>query len=394
MVHQALANELTDSTTLVMAPTGTAALNVDGYTLHNAAGLPIRQQYHNINEQLNSRRLAHFRIIYKNVKVIIIDEISMTSIDQLYQLSSRLNLIFGVRAGRVYFGGRLLVAMGDLYQLPPIGAEPVFGSPHANTNVSALGPHIWKDNFILSELTIVERQKGDSIFKDLLNRIREAKHTMVDIALLETRLLTRLGLTPDADEIWDLPFLYQTNDDVDKHNKRRTDQLEQRLLSSGQPADVLQQTAVDIITNLQKESIGREPFIRKEVAGLKTAKTAGVPHHFKLLPGTRVMMVKNDPKNNIANGSSGTIAGWSSRLRPDGLAEYILVRFLPCKGKEIGRKLRAKLPASETPEDPNVVPIFPTNTYFTHGAHNINRLFFTMKIAWAMTIHKVRHLSF
>ena len=79
---------------LLMTPTGVAAVNIDGNTIHTVLNKPIRSFDKNIPPEGNKKK-SSLRIILSNLKVIIVDEISMVSNDLLIYVNFRLNGIFG-----------------------------------------------------------------------------------------------------------------------------------------------------------------------------------------------------------------------------------------------------------------------------------------------------------
>jgi DNA replication protein DnaC len=111
---------------LLCAPTGTAAFNIDGMTIHSAFFVPIAmKEYRNLGaETLNTlrNRLLH-------LKVLIVDEISMVSATMLYYIHRRLEEIKGSATNYSLFGGVTVIAVGDLYQLKPVQQSFVFGFP-------------------------------------------------------------------------------------------------------------------------------------------------------------------------------------------------------------------------------------------------------------------------
>ena len=102
--------------TIVLAPTGVAALNVKGQTIHSFFGFPPRPDF---EDHISKRK---FRKTYKKMEVLIIDEISMVRADILdgIDLFLRIN-----RENDQAFGGVQMVFIGDLFQLPPIVSDPV-----------------------------------------------------------------------------------------------------------------------------------------------------------------------------------------------------------------------------------------------------------------------------
>lgn len=154
---------------VIGAFTGTAALNIGGNTLHSLFGLSINHKNKFDNKKMSSERLEHYRQIFRHVEIIIIDEISMLGIDHFYQIYEHLQLF---KQNKLPFGGVSVIAVGDLYQLPPVMQKKIYDNP--SFGLTNMVNHIWRSNFDLYELTEIMRQKGDQKFAELLNRVRNS----------------------------------------------------------------------------------------------------------------------------------------------------------------------------------------------------------------------------
>src|SRR5699024_9163047 len=108
--------ESTERSTITVAPTGIAALNVDGYTIHRLFSFPLGVT----EETVRSGRYypGRFAKALKELDTLIVDEASMVRADLFDALTAALEL-HGPRPGTP-FGGVQLVLVGDLYQLPPV----------------------------------------------------------------------------------------------------------------------------------------------------------------------------------------------------------------------------------------------------------------------------------
>ena len=96
---------------------------------------------------MSADELNTFRIKYKNLKVVIIDEISMVGKRTFDFIDTRLQQLTGIRAP---FGGLSVIAVGDFYQLKPVGDRLVFHD--LVEDAKALAPNSWKDHFKIYEL--------------------------------------------------------------------------------------------------------------------------------------------------------------------------------------------------------------------------------------------------
>ncbi|KLO06708.1 hypothetical protein SCHPADRAFT_837656, partial [Schizopora paradoxa] len=101
------------------APTGCAAVLIEGHTIHSVTMLPSRKKKINIQE---------LELIWQDIHYLIIDEVSMISGSFLYQISQRLQHAFGSDPARreLPFGGLNIIFTGDLGQLPPVGEHSLF----------------------------------------------------------------------------------------------------------------------------------------------------------------------------------------------------------------------------------------------------------------------------
>ena len=169
-----------DVVCMLTAPTGTAAFNIDGMTIHSALSIGA------FFPTLGSARLNTLQSKLSKLRVLVIDEVSMVGSDLLYQIHDRLDAIKGTTTDpNVVFGNISIIAVGDLFQLKPVKQPFVFENP---SNALAQLCPLW-DRFQLTELTQVMRQKDDRSFAEILNRVRTADCTRSDIEQLKTREL-------------------------------------------------------------------------------------------------------------------------------------------------------------------------------------------------------------
>ncbi|XP_070537053.1 uncharacterized protein [Ptychodera flava] len=164
---------------LLVAPTGKAAYNIKGTTIHSAFQIPASQGFH--YRPLTSERLNTLQAKYRNLKVIFIDEISMVGNGMLNYINLRLQQIM---ANNKIFGGVSVVSFGDLYQLKPVFDGWIFND--LQHDYGPLAVNIWKDLFKMFELTDIMRQKDDQNFAKLLNRILQQTR---EISVMYTMLL-------------------------------------------------------------------------------------------------------------------------------------------------------------------------------------------------------------
>ena len=149
---------------LLTALTGVAAFNINGMTLHSAFLLG-HSKYSGF-QPLSHDRLNTLRTRLLHLMFVIIDEVSMVGSNMLLEIHKRLQQS-NVSDDQV-FGGVSILAVGDLYQLPPVGQAPLFSTVSDCYAQLCGSGSLWVDNFLMNKLTEIMRQKGDHAFSELL----------------------------------------------------------------------------------------------------------------------------------------------------------------------------------------------------------------------------------
>src|SRR5499427_1361185 len=175
--------EMISDDMVVVAPTGLAAVNVGGQTIHSFFGFPPR-----LLRPDDIRRSRNGRLM-RRLKFLVIDEISMVRSDLMWAIDQSLRVNRG--RPREPFGGVRLALFGDLHQLPPVVNEAdvaqhldwQYGGPFF-FSLSSLGEGAGTS---LIELCEVFRQR-DAALLQVLNRIREGDADEGDLALLNGRV--------------------------------------------------------------------------------------------------------------------------------------------------------------------------------------------------------------
>ena len=182
--------ELGNKTYTLAAPTGLAALNIGGRTLHSIFRLPISGGI--LEHDFNNFPIddAVCNNIKYNIKHLIIDEVSMVRADVFDYMDRMLRHVKGYDKP---FGGVQLIVVGDFYQLPPVVIGPEITQLK---NAGFESPFIFSarafQDFNVFELQTVHRQKGDPKFLDLLDSARVG-----DVSGTECRALNKLVGMPD-----------------------------------------------------------------------------------------------------------------------------------------------------------------------------------------------------
>ena len=274
-----------DKRILLCAYMGFAAFNISGQTICSAFH---RKMYQKGSNHLSADELNTFRIKYRHLKIIIIDEISMVGNMTLSFIDTRLQQLMGTRE---VFGGLSVIAVGDLYQLKPVGDYLI--SLDLKKGASSLGRNLWKELFTMYELVDIMRQKDDLAFAQLLNRLRLNEMTEEDKQKLQTRVVDR----ETGDYPKDALHLFAQNCFVDQHNDTILSQLpgekivipcHDSVVSANIPASMHQ----SLIDKLPKE-YGQTGQLKKSltvVVGMIVVHTANV-----------------DVEDGLTNGATGVV---------------------------------------------------------------------------------------
>jgi hypothetical protein len=339
---------LKDNTTknlVVAAPTGVAAINAGGVTLHSLFQLPFHPflpTQNNREELLKKLKFNNQRLsLLRKMEVLVIDEISMVRADVMDAIDTILKSVR--RNYEAAFGGVQLLCIGDLYQLPPVAqnhewnilqeyyASPFFFDSYA----------IKEQQPFLIELDKIYRQK-EATFVTLLNKVRNNNLQEDDFEILNERFLP--GFTPLSNE----KYITLTS-----HNKQ-----------------------ADVINNSEIEKLITPPFVYK--ANIENDFPESMyPAEISLLlkVGTQVMFLKNDLlEKKYYNGKIGVIKNLENNK--------VVVE---CDGKEIEvfRDTWENKKYSLNRTDGKLLQ--ETVGEFTQ---------FPLRLAWAITIHKSQGLTF
>ncbi|MFH1646036.1 MAG: AAA family ATPase, partial [Candidatus Omnitrophota bacterium] len=214
---------ITKKKIVVLAPTGVAALNVLGETVHSFFGFKPNITLHKI-KKLSVKRSK----IYKSLDTIIIDEISMVRAD-LLDCVDRFLRLNGKDPG-LPFGGAQIVFIGDLYQLPPVitsRERELFQIQYKNAYF--FESSVFSDFcFEFVELEKIYRQKDEG-FIEILNAIRNSSVTDEHFSLLNKRAAIAL---PKKDSDFSI-YLTTTNKAAAEVNEERLSALRSKIYSCG-----------------------------------------------------------------------------------------------------------------------------------------------------------------
>ena len=243
-VIQALKEKYKVYEVAICAPTGIAAVNIQGQTLHSWAGIGLgKENAHVLSNKLS--RKARGR--WKSVKVLLIDEISMVDSELLYKLSE---IGKYVRENPKPFGGVQLVTCGDFFQLPPVNLG------NRGKNFAFCSP-VWNlMKMRTQKLTQVIRQKGDMDLVKILNQLRLGVVTNAAIKLFQSCHVSNKPLPKDGILPTELRSL---NKNVDMENERRLNQLPVKnvLLKA---TDIFDTLDIDKITRKKLEELTEKRY--------------------------------------------------------------------------------------------------------------------------------------
>ncbi|ASW76008.1 ATPase AAA [Chryseobacterium piperi] len=336
---------------IVVAPTGIAAINAGGVTIHSMFGLPLRTflpTTDRIDGSLANNiadLMPHFKYrkdklkLLREVEVIIIDEVSMLRADVLDMMDFSLRFI---RRNNQRFGGVQMLLIGDLYQLPPVVRDehvlkmfyqsPFFFDSHAIKEIP----------LITIELTKVYRQ-SDQDFLEILNAIRDGDVANIDFEHLNERY------DPDFETGHD-SYVYLCS-----HNKM-ADEINQEKLAK---IKVTPNTyEAKLFGEFKENQFPNEQFLELKI-------------------GAQVMFIRNDisPEKKYFNGKLGEISALDEneiRVVLEGSEREIVVK------REVWEQKKYFLDTDKNIKE-EVLGSFEQ---------------FPIKLAWAVTIHKSQGLTF
>ena len=354
---------------LKCAFTGTAAANIGGNTLTSA----FRLQYGNEHFSLSDKERDKMRVKMKNLKILVIDEISLVKSDMLYQLDLKLQEI--KENPGVPFGGVLIAAFGDIFQLKPVLANYIFAKPR---NPAFLPTYQLASRWEMLQVINLEtnhRQGEDGDFADLLNRIRFVK---------------RGELLPE-----DIKTLEERVRPTDHPDNQGTDMSIVCTLSKAQQinADYLNQlpgeTTTITATCYKANQKDFKPQVNEKDGSI--AKT-GFIHKLDLKIGAKIMMVKNiDTSDGLTNGQTGVLIDMTKNKNGD--IDYLLIKF---DREQAGREARSRNPQLSL-SHPGCTKIKKESlTYSLNkkgGAATATLIQFPIRLAKAVTAHKVQGLT-
>ena len=201
----------------VVAPSGVAALNISGRTIHSAFSLPINNDF----VRLTGSRLANHQLLWEGVQFVIFDEKSMIGARTLAQVDWRSRQLCP-RAADKPFSNLNIALVGDFAQLPPVGDSPLYAPPSETANdVVRHGSGLYNLFNESHRLQTVHRQSSNSPeqiqFRDLLRHASEGGLSQDEWRTLLTRSENKLSPAVKA-QFEDAMCLSTTRSEVEAVN--------------------------------------------------------------------------------------------------------------------------------------------------------------------------------
>jgi len=328
----------------IVAPTGVAAINAGGMTIHSLFQLPFGLHVPDGHRREEQRKFSRQKLnLIRSLDLLVIDEISMVRADLLDAVDEALRRF---RGDDRPFGNVQLLMIGDLHQLPPVVKQEDWQtlSRYYDTPYFFGSLALKKTDYVSIELKHIYRQ-SDATFIELLNKVRNNRLDEVTLRTLNSRYVPNFRPPPKDAYI----TLTATN-----------------------------AVAFDINTKNLAQLPGKSHCFSAQIVGEFPASSYPTEEKLEFKRGAQVMFIKNDlqPEKRYFNGKIGCVMNITDEaifVRCEGDAHDTLV--VPDEWKN------AKYTLNETTKEieEQVLGMF---------------IQYPLKLAWAITIHKSQGLTF
>jgi len=333
---------------VVLAPTGVAALNVHGQTIHSFFHFKP-----DITLATIKKKSDNSADIYKKIDVIVIDEISMVRADLLDCVDKFMRL--NGRDKKSPFGGTQMVFIGDLYQLPPVVAgeeaklfQNHYESPYFFSSKALAGENGELFAMTLIELDKIYRQKDDRFIR-LLNAVRNNSATPEDLEDFNNRFDSNF-IPPDNDYYI---YLTSTNSQASDINNEKLEKLQNKIYK-----------------NIAM------------VSGHFEARNMPTDVDLKFKVGAQIMLLNNDQLRRWVNGSIGHITRIEKHEHTE-LGYVVYARLLDGGEVDITKHTWDLFEYSFD---------YSTNSIKSNKTGSFTQ--YPFRLAWAVTIHKSQGKTF
>lgn len=324
---------------VVLAPTGVAAINAKGQTIHSFFQLPFTPflpEYKKEKGQIKKDKIN----IFRTIDLLVIDEISMVRADLLDAIDDRLREYRKQKYSP--FGGVQCLFIGDLQQLPPVVRDEDWAlmQKHYSTPFFFSSKALQESSYVTIELKKIYRQ-ADEKFISILNEVRNNHLSMESLNELNKHYLPEYE--PKEGEI----FLTTHNKIADAFNEKKLNELEEES---------------NIYNAIIKDRFPESMYPVDESLELKI--------------GAQVMFTRNNREANYYNGKIGTIIDLSEHK-------------ITIKCKEDAFPIVAE---RETWENTEIKIDKESKDQYEEVVGSFSQ--FPLRLAWAITIHKSQGLTF